>query len=121
MFDYVVAFFGSEAIERPHVNNEGLVASVVVHAFKASPHLKGSLALVHMDYLSVCEVALNLHASEGVVGAPVVLALGVNAEVRALDIVYDVIEHTAGLKCSPYLGLLDNSVCFVKVSSKPNH
>jgi hypothetical protein len=94
------------------------VSSVVMHTFKASPHLKGRLALVHINHLSIYKVALNLHASEGIIGAPVALALGVDAEVWALNSICDIIKHTTGLECSPYLGLLDNPVCFVKVSSK---
>jgi hypothetical protein len=50
--NYVVTFFGGKAIECPHVDNEGLVSPVVVHAFEASPHFEGRLALVHMDHLS---------------------------------------------------------------------
>jgi len=61
VFNYVVTFFSSEAIECSYVDNKGLVPSVIMHTFKASPHLKGSLALVHMDHLSIGEVALYLH------------------------------------------------------------
>jgi hypothetical protein len=121
VFDYVVTFFSGKAIEHPHVDNEGLVSPVVMHAFEASPHLEGRLALVHMDHLSICKVALNLHASEGVVGAPVVPALGVNAEVQALNSICDVLKHAAGFKCSSYFSLPDNPVGLIEVASESYH
>ena len=97
------------------------MSSVVMHTFKASSHLEGRLALVHINHLSIYKVALNLHASEGIIGAPVAPALGVDTEVQVLDIAYDVIEHGTGLECSPYLGLPDNLVGLIEVASKSYH
>ena len=95
--------------------------SIVMYAFEAPPHLKGSLALVHVDHLSICEVALYLHVSESIIGAPVAPALGVDAEVGALDSTCDVFKHTTSFKCGSHLGLPDDPVCFVKVSFKSYH
>jgi hypothetical protein len=119
--DYVITFFGGKAIERPYINNEGLMPSVVMHAFEAFPHLKGSLALAHMDHLSIHEVALNLHASKNIIGAPVMPALEVNAKVWALNSTCDILKHTAGFKCSSYFGLPDNLVGLIKIASKSYH
>jgi hypothetical protein len=62
-----------------------------------------------------------MHASEGIIEAPVVLALGVNAEVQALNSTYDVFEHTIGFKCCSYLGLPDNPIGLIKIASESYH
>ena len=121
MFDNIIAFFGSKVIQVPHIDDEGLMPFGVVHAFEAPPHLEGSLALVYMDHLSICEIALNLHVSERIVGAPVVPALGVNTEVQVLDGACDVVKHATGFECHSYFGLPDNPVGFVKVPSESYH
>lgn len=117
----IVAFFGSETIEVPHVDDKGLVPFVVVHAFEVVPHVEGCLTLVYMDHLSICNVALYLHTCEGIVLAPVLPAAVVNIDFWVLDGACDIFKHATGFECSSHFGLPDNPVCFIKGPSEPNH
>jgi len=71
-----------------------------------------------MDHLSIYEIALYLHASESVIGAPVAPALGVDTEVGALNSACSIFKHATSFECGSHLGLPDNPVFFIKVSFK---
>ena len=67
MYVNIVTLFSSESIEVSYIDDKGLVPIVVIHIFKIVPYVEGCFALVHIDHLSIYNVALYLHTCEGII------------------------------------------------------
>jgi len=117
MVNNVVTFFGSDAIEVSHVDNESLVSLIVVYTLQASPYVIGCGALINMNHLGISEVILYLHAGECIIGASILPALGIGISTRAFCGTGDVFQHAISLECCSHFCLPDDPIVFIKVSS----